>query len=100
MDINYDAQEKRFFTVQDGYEYNLEYNEVEKNVWQFSCSFLSRIVTNIRELYIRERIIAFAVEFMEKNNIKLLDSGTCYDVSDYVKRQNNLKFLMNYVIRE
>ena len=99
MDITYNAQEKRFFAVEDGYEYNLEYNEVEKNVWQFNCSFLSRIITNIKELNIRERIIAFAIDFMEKNNIKLMDSGTCFDVTDYVKKQNNIRFLMDYVIK-
>jgi hypothetical protein len=99
MDIRHDKEECRFYTILDGSEYSLEYQKLQDNLWVFNCSFISNIVTNLKKRDIREAIIEYAINYMEKNDIRIMDSGTCFQVRDYLETKKDLDFLVKFVIR-
>ena len=99
MEIIHDDEGKRFFSFVDNKEYNLEYNEINENLWQFNCSFISNIITNIKEINIRESLIEYAINFMKERNISLFESGSCYHVSDFLDKRNDLGYLLKYVLK-
>jgi hypothetical protein len=98
MDIVHDKQEKRFYTIVDNQEYSLEYNTIEYNLWEFNCSYISNIVTNLKKRDIQEAIIEYAINYMEKNDIKIFESGTCFQVRDFLKKKKDFEFLVKFVI--
>jgi hypothetical protein len=98
MQIIHDKQEKRFYSIVDNQEYSLEYNIIQDNLWEFNCSYISNIVTNLKKRDIREAIIEYAIDYMEKNNVKIFESGTCFQVRDYLKKKKDLEFLVKFVI--
>jgi hypothetical protein len=97
MDIIHDKTEKRFYTILDGIEYNLEYNILKADLWEFNCSYISNIVTNLKKRDIRDAIIEYAIDYMENNNIKIMESGTCFQVRKYLEKKKDFDFLFKFV---
>lgn len=98
MDIQHDSKEKKFYTILDGKEYSLEYNIVSDNLWEFQCSYVPNIVTNLKYRDIQEYLIEHALDYMSKNQIQLFESGSCYHVKDFLDRKRDLQFLIKYVV--
>jgi predicted GNAT family acetyltransferase len=99
MDIFHNKEDRRFYTIIDDKEYSLEYNIIENNLWEFNCSYISSIVTNLKKRDIREALIEYAIDYMERNDIKIMDSGTCFQGRDYLEKKKDLEFLVRFVIR-
>jgi len=99
MNILHDSIERKFYTFIDDKEYFLEYNVVNDDLWEFTCNYISRIITNLKEINVRESIIEHALEYMKINNIKLFESGSCFDVRDFIDRKKEIDYLLNYVIK-
>ncbi|HEY8402562.1 MAG TPA: hypothetical protein VIK89_14940 [Cytophagaceae bacterium] len=99
MEIRHDKEERRFYAIYDDKEYSLEYNEVKDNLWEFMCPYIPSIVTNLKEIEIREKLIETAINYMEKHNIQVLDSGSCFHVRDFLDARKDLGFLIKYIIR-
>lgn len=99
MDILHDRTERKFYTFIDDKEYFLEYNVVNDDLWEFTCNYISRIITNLKEINVRESIIEHALDYMKNNNIKLFESGSCFDVRDFIDRKKEIDYLLNYVIK-
>jgi hypothetical protein len=94
MNIEHDVRQMKFYTILDGKEYSLEYNVVEKNLWEFHCPFFLNEIDKIRERDIKEELIEYALRFMARNNILILESGSCHQVKDYLDRKKDLQFLL------
>lgn len=94
MNIQHDVRQSKFFTFVEGKEYSLEYNVLERDLWEFHCPFISNIVTNIKERDTREMLIEYALYYMDRNNIRLLESGTCHSVNDYILDREKFKHLV------
>ncbi len=99
MNILHDNIERKFYTFIDDKEYFLEYNVVNDDLWEFTCNYISRIITNLKEINVRESIIEHALDYMKNNNIKLFESGSCFDVRDFIDRKKEIDYLLNYVIK-
>ncbi|MCR6640199.1 MAG: hypothetical protein NVV82_14720 [Sporocytophaga sp.] len=99
MNILHDSVERKFYTFIDDKEYFLEYNVVNDDLWEFTCNYISRIITNLKEINVRESIIEHALDYMKNNNIKLFESGSCFDVRDFIDRKKEIDYLLNYVIK-
>ncbi len=99
MNILHDSVERKFYTFIDDKEYFLEYNVVNDDLWEFTCNYISRIITNLKEINVRESIIEHALVYMKNNNIKLFESGSCFDVRDFIDRKKEIDYLLNYVIK-
>ncbi|MBO9702079.1 MAG: hypothetical protein J7604_17860 [Sporocytophaga sp.] len=99
MNILHDSIERKFYTFIDDKEYFLEYNVVNDDLWEFTCNYISRIITNLKEINVRESIIEHALDYMKNNNIKLFESGSCFDVRDFIDRKKEIDYLLNYVIK-
>ncbi|GAL85688.1 hypothetical protein MYP_2917 [Sporocytophaga myxococcoides] len=99
MNILHDSIERKFYTFIDDKEYFLEYNVVNDDLWEFTCNYISRIITNLKEINVRESIIEHALNYMKNNNIKLFESGSCFDVRDFIDRKKEIDYLLNYVIK-
>lgn len=94
MEIHHDPIHQKFYTLVDNKEYSLEYNEVEPRLWEFHCSFFLNEITKIKETEIRDQLIEYALYYMARNNIKLLESGCCHQVREFLDRQRQLEFLV------
>jgi hypothetical protein len=99
MKVFHDITENRFYTILDGQEYSLEYNVINHDLWEFNCTYISSIVTNLKKRDIRDGLIEYAINYMEANNIKIMDSGSCFQVRDYLTNKKDLEFLVKFVIR-
>lgn len=96
MDIEHNLKQQRFSTIYNGREYSLEYNVVERSLWEFHCSYIPNIVTNIKLHEIQDRLIEYALRYMARNNIRILENGSCYHVKDYLDKAKDLQFLLKY----
>lgn len=94
MDIQHDARQQKFYVILDEEEYSLEYNNIDGRLWEFHCSFMFNEVTNLKEMNIRDRLIDYALHYMSRNNIQLLESGSCHQVKDYLNKRKEMEFLV------
>lgn len=99
MEVWHDQEEKRFYTIVDDKEYSLEYTIAGENLWEFVCPYIPHIITNLKQLEIKDKLIEHAVGYMEKHNISIMDSGSCFQVRDYLDKRKDIGFLIKYVIR-
>jgi hypothetical protein len=94
MDIQHDARQQKFYTILEDREYSLEYNDVEPKLWEFHCSFMLNEITHLKEMEIRDKLIEYALYFMKRNNISLLESGSCHQVKDFMQRKREMEYLI------
>jgi hypothetical protein len=91
MEIEHDVRQRKFYSVIKGVEYSLEYNEAEPGVWEFHCPYLPE---DKRESDILDKLAEYALYFMRRNGIQLLDAGSCKYVSGYLERKKDLQVLV------
>lgn len=91
MDIQHDVRQRKFYSIVKGTEYSLEYNEVEMELWEFHCPYLPN---NKIESAALDKITEYALYYMRRNNIQLLELGSCKYVSDFMARKNELRSLV------
>jgi hypothetical protein len=94
MDIQHDPRQQKFYTIIDETEYSLEYNDLETHLWEFHCAFMLNEITYIKERDIRDKLIEYALYYMKRNNIKLLESGSCHQVKDYLHKKREMEYLV------
>ena len=94
MDIQHDIRQKKFYTTKNEREFSLEYNEVEDNLWEFHCAYNSGLSAKDKEVIIQNNLIEYALRYMERNKIQILENGSCYSVKDYIESQKDLKNLV------
>lgn len=98
MDIQHDVRQRKFYTFHDHNEHSLEYNEVEPYLWEFHCPYIPSIVTNLKQMEIQKEIINYALNYMLRNKIQLFESGSCFQVKDFLDEKRDLQFLIKYVV--
>jgi hypothetical protein len=94
MDIQHDARQQKFYTIIDGREYSLEYNYLESGLWEFHCFFIPNDLIHLKERDIEDGLIEYALYYMARNNIQLLESGSCPLVKNYLERKREMEFLI------
>lgn len=94
MDIDHNLKQQRFSAIYNGREYSLEYNVVEPGLWEFHCPYVPNIVTNLKVREIQDEIIEYALRYMARNNIRILENGSCFHVKDYLDHKKDLQYLI------
>ncbi|WMJ73905.1 hypothetical protein RCC89_12135 [Cytophagaceae bacterium ABcell3] len=88
MDIQHDVRQGKFYAIVKGTEYSLEYNDLEPNLWEFHCPFLTG---SQREQEALDKIIEYAMYYMKRKGIRLCEVGSCSRVKDYLERKKELQ---------
>ncbi|MFN6946731.1 MAG: hypothetical protein ACK4ND_17415 [Cytophagaceae bacterium] len=91
MDIHHDLRQQKFYSIIKGTEYSLEYNEIEARLWEFHCPYLP---DNKKEKEVLDTLIEYAIYYMKRNDIHMLEVGSCEHVKDYMERKEELRYLI------
>jgi hypothetical protein len=94
MDIEHNLKQQRFSTIYNGREYSLEYNVVDSDLWEFHCPYIPHIITNLKLHEIQDNLIDYALRYMARNKIRILENGSCYHVKDFLDKAKDLRFLL------
>lgn len=84
MDVEHDVRQQKFYAVQKGVEYSLEYNVIEPGLWEFHCPYIPE---GKKAMEIQDFIIEYALFFIRRNKIKLYNEGNCEYFSDFANRK-------------
>ncbi len=84
----------KFSTLVKGVEYSLEYNELSTDLWEFHCPYTANSRDGKKEREIREKLIEYALFYMARNRIKILESGSCMSVREYLAGRKELQHLV------
>lgn len=87
MDIQHDVRQRKFYSIVKGTEYSLEYNETESGLWEFHCPYMPE---NRKERDVLDKLIEYALYYMRRNRIKLLEPASCMHVKDFMDRRGEL----------
>jgi hypothetical protein len=94
MDIQHDRRQGKFFTMMYGEEYSLEYNEVDKNLWEFHCPVLRYDDQEAKA--INDSLIEYGLFYLKRNNIKLLENGSCMQVREFLDNKKELEGILQH----
>ncbi len=91
MDVIHDGRRQKFYVMDKSREYSLEYNVIEPGVWEFHCPYFP---DSRKALDIQDYITEYAMFFLRRNKIKLLNEGNCPYFSDFANRRKEVYELM------
>jgi hypothetical protein len=94
MDIQHDVRQGKFFTIIHSEEYSLEYNEVDNHLWEFHCPLMPPGNPNAKK--IMNSLIEYGLFYIKRNNIRLLENGSCEQVRDFLKEKRELEYLVKH----